>query len=357
MKKLKNHAVALWPGLAMIILILDSKTAIAGAGQGIALCLQSVIPSLLPFIFLSGMITRTLLAVPLPILRPVGKLCGIPRGAEGLLAVGLVGGYPVGAQCIAQACEAGQLTPAQGQRMLGFCNNAGPAFLFGILGPMFSEQSTLWAIWAIQILSAIFTGMLLPKAETGGTSVQNTKPLSNTDPMQQSIKAMAAICGWIVLFRVVLAFLHRWTFGLLPVEASVLLSGIFELTNGCCLLVQIPSEANRFLLATILLSFGGICIWNQTRSVTAALGTGAYIPGKLLQGSISILLANFVIPIRYGKVLPIPYLIIPALIVTVLILRKNLFKVPVAFYDSRVYNDKKEKDRGNFYAVSKEYRA
>ena len=43
----------LWTGLTgaagMLVLILDAKTALAGAKEGIQLCLYTVIPSLFPF--------------------------------------------------------------------------------------------------------------------------------------------------------------------------------------------------------------------------------------------------------------------------------------------------------------------
>ena len=35
--------------LGMLVLILDSKTALAGAREGIDLCIRTVIPSLFPF--------------------------------------------------------------------------------------------------------------------------------------------------------------------------------------------------------------------------------------------------------------------------------------------------------------------
>ena len=46
----------LWTGIAasmgMLVLILDGKTALEGARQGIELCLRTVVPSLFPFFLL-----------------------------------------------------------------------------------------------------------------------------------------------------------------------------------------------------------------------------------------------------------------------------------------------------------------
>ena len=66
----------------MLALILDGRTAIDGARQGIELCLRTVIPSLFPFFVLSILLTSSLLGSSLAVLRPLGRLFGMPDGAE-----------------------------------------------------------------------------------------------------------------------------------------------------------------------------------------------------------------------------------------------------------------------------------
>ena len=68
----------------MLALILDGRTAIDGARQGIELCLRTVIPSLFPFFVLSILLTSSLLGSSLIVLRPLGRLFGMPEGAEPL---------------------------------------------------------------------------------------------------------------------------------------------------------------------------------------------------------------------------------------------------------------------------------
>ena len=50
----RKWIVSLAAAAGILVLILDSRTALAGAAQGLSLCLKTVIPSLFPFIFLSG---------------------------------------------------------------------------------------------------------------------------------------------------------------------------------------------------------------------------------------------------------------------------------------------------------------
>ena len=102
---------------------------------------------------------------------------------------------------------------------------------------------------------------------------------------------MSLICGWVFVFRVLLAFLRRWFLWMLPGWAEILASGLLELTNGCSLLSLAESEGLRFILASAMLAFGGICVWLQTASTTKTLGTGRYLSGKLIQTVISVSLA------------------------------------------------------------------
>lgn len=290
----KRPLAGIAAALGMLALILDARTAAAGAAEGIRLCIQVVIPSLFPFFVLSSLLTGSLTGRPLSVLRPVGRLCGIPEGAEGLLLAGALGGYPVGAQGIAQAYGAGALHREDARRMLGFCCNAGPAFLFGMGASLFDRPELPVILWAIHLLSAVLVGMVLPGKSQGRTSPPSAKAPTLAQAVPQSIMAMAGVCGWVVLTRVMLAFLDRWCLWLLPPLGKTLVYGLLEITNGFAALPQTTPEGLRFVLCSVFLALGGICVAMQTGSVTArqGLSTGAYLPGKLLQAAFSLCLAG-----------------------------------------------------------------
>lgn len=315
-------------GLAMTVLILDGRTALEGAADGIELCVRAVIPSLFPFLFLSVMLTAGITGLSSPILAPLERLCRIPKGAGGLLAAGLLGGYPVGAQGVAQAWRSGALSREDARRMLGFCSNAGPSFLFGMLCGVF-DVPTLWALWGIHILSALVTGILLPGGSDATAPPQSPASVPPSQALERSLKIMARICGWVILFRVLLAFCRRWFLWAFPDETAVIFSGLLELTNGCGLLAMLPSGGARFLAASELLAWGGLCVGLQTVSVTGSLGTGLYFPGKLLQTGISLSMAWLAQPLLYSDddTLRSPLLLLPGLAaVFTLAVLKNLKK-------------------------------
>ena len=295
--------------IGMFVLILDAKASLKGALDGIQICLTTVIPSLFPFFIFSGLIQMGFIGQPVPLLRPIGKICGVPEGAEYLLLLGIAGGYPVGAQCIENACVNGVISKNDAQRMLGFCNNAGPAFIFGMAGALFSSQIAGWVLWGIQILSALVTGMLLPDRSQSSGQIISSNKISLTQLMYSALKAMATVCGWVILFRVLLYILDCWFLWLLPQNISVLVTGILELSNGCIALYQVSDPVFKFMAVSLLLVFGGVCVGIQTVSVAAHLNCKYYFLGKLLQLSVAVPLSALACVFLFPGNISIPALI------------------------------------------------
>ncbi len=296
MKISRKYIYAALAGLAMFVIILDGKTAVQSAATGIELCIRTVIPSLFPFFILSGILSSVIAGQDIPPLRFLGRLCKIPRGSESILILGFLAGYPVGAQLIAQSYRDGRLSLQTARRMLCFCNNAGPAFIFGLVSTMFSSPAAPWLLWLIHILSGLLVGLLLPATELIPCRLKRHETTSLPKAMEKAIRTTATVCGWVVIFRIILGFCTRWFLWRLPVALQVLLSGLLELSNGCVRLSEVSSEGLRFVIAGILLSAGGLCVTMQTVSVSQSVFSGKYFLGKGLQIVFSALLA---LPIQY----------------------------------------------------------
>ena len=310
----------LWAGLGaclgMLILILDGKTALIGAQRGVQLCLITVIPSLFPFFVLSILLNSTLSGFHLPFLKEIGHFCGIPTGSEPLLISGFLGGYPVGAQGIAETYKAGQLSRQTAQRMLAFCNNAGPAFLFGMVASFFPESWMVWNLWVIHISGALFTAMILPGATTDDCTLSMKSVVSANQIMVRALSAIGTVCGWIIVFRVVVEFLQRWILFLFPIPFQVAVTGMLELSNGCCFLPLIENVDMRFILCAGMLAFGGLCVTMQTISVSNGLSIRHYLLGKFIQTGFSVTAALAIVS-------EMTVFFFAAVLLLVLILRKD----------------------------------
>lgn len=288
--------------LGMLVLILDGKTALDGARQGILLCLTTVIPSLFPFFVLSILLTGTLMGTSTGILRPLGRLWRLGDGAQALLIPALLGGYPAGAQAVALSYESGQLSKDEAQRLLPLCNQPGPAFLFGMVSLFFPHPGTVWMLWAVVIASAVMTAQLFSGPAISGKLSSGTGDRSLSGALRAALGAMAAVCGWVVLFRVILAFFSRWFLWVLPMDTQVALTGLMELSNGCIFLGKISDPALRFCTAAGILSFGGLCVGMQTASVAKGLSLKAYWLGKTIQALLALALAAALV---WGAWLPL----------------------------------------------------
>ena len=339
MKK-SNLWSLIFGSVGMLVVILDSKTAVAGIRDGVQLCLNTLIPSLFPFFILSSLITASLVGHSIRPLRSICKLCRMSPGSESFLAVGILGGYPVGAANIAGAAAKGSLTQEEAERMTVFCNNAGPSFLFGILGPMFPDQTWVWVLWATQIGASILTGFLLSGSGSKPLDSGTPNQVTLSDCLSCGIKSMALVCGWVVLFRMILEFLRGWILWLFPVTLQVIITGLLELSNGCLSLSGIESNSVRFLVTGTMLSMGGFCVWMQTKAVFPRLNLYRYIMGRTIHCLICFLLSLLVLPMLSGieteSVLSVGIMAGFAGICLFLILRKQ--KKAVAFCNCMVYN-------------------
>lgn len=311
----KKRFGLLFGAIGMLLLIFDSKTALDGARNGLEMCFYTIIPSLLPFFFLSILLTGSLWGIKSNIFRPLGALLRIPPGSEQLVLIGLLGGYPVGAQCVSQAYENGQISSRDAERMMVFCNNCGPAFLFGILSGFFEEIWILWVIWVVHVVSALLVGVTLPGNAVSYAAVkgQNT---SASQALRRSVTVMATVCGWVILFRMLVAFLDRWIGFLVPDTVKPGLWGLLELANGCFSLGLVTDVGLRFILCSAMLGFGGLCVALQTFGVVSnSLSKRLYFPGKCLHGIYSAMLAGVISMILFdGNYLPLTIFVSASLI-------------------------------------------
>jgi hypothetical protein len=341
---------------AMALLTLDTKTALTGAAQGVWLCVRTVVPSLFPFFVLSSLLTASLYDVTNPFLKLICRFLGLPQGSGGIFLTGILAGYPVGAQCVYQAWHEQRLSKRDAGRMLGFCSNAGPSFIFGIAAALFSSPFTGWWLWGIQILSAMGAGILLPGKSEGMVKSCSHPGLTISQALERSVRSLGNVCGWVVLFRVIIAVLEKWILRFLPDSVGVICAGVLELTNGCVSLAAIQDEGMRFVLCGGFLSFGGLCVGMQTVSAVKELGMGQYFPGKLLQTSLSMGLCMMCMPILFPSS-PVPSPVCWLIPGCVVILILKFVEITLEIRRHPLYNIQNNCCKGDYHAVSQENRA
>lgn len=305
MKRKFPAAVLILCSMGMVCLILDSQCATESVKEAIRLCQETVVPSLFPLFVLSGVMVSILRGVRMSWLR---KFIKLPEGCEGIFLLGLVGGYPLGAQCIVQAAQQRALSKTDAQRMLGFCNNCGPAFIFGILGGVLSGIIPALAVFLIQMESAIVIGMLWPGEASSAQGLSEDK-ISLPKAVAQAVRSMVSICAWVILARILLGFLRRWLFPFLPPWLCTVVAGLLEVTSGCLSLNSLSNDALTFILACGFVCFGGVSVMLQIHGLTDGIGLkcGTCVAQKTVQAGLAMLIAAIFTIIGWpAMIFPLP---------------------------------------------------
>ena len=280
----------------LLWLLRDAQTVRAAAARALTLCAGTVIPSLFPFLVISSLLIALGFGEWLAphfagLMTPLFRL---PGQASGPLLLGLVGGYPIGAQSAAELYQQGLLTKDEAERLLTFCNNSNPVFLISVLGSgvFGSVRAGVW-LWLIHLLSALVTGLLFrgrkPPARRGKVTATPCRSVSLPTAVVSSVRSaangMLSVCAFVTLFYVLVSPLAARS-GLLPTA----LVGLVELFSVTPLLTP---DVPGFVLAAACAGWGGLSVLCQTVAVLD--GTGLRLApcawGKLLQALLSAALA------------------------------------------------------------------
>ena len=148
---------------AIFLLLFFSKEITQGIQNGIDICLSLMIPSTFLFLILTDILSRSragrVLARPFSFLSKIFKIrpCDID-----IVILSLIGGYPVGARILADRVKSGMIDHRSASRMLAFCVNSSPAFLYTGVGISIFHSAAVGIIFLLSSLLACFiTGILV----------------------------------------------------------------------------------------------------------------------------------------------------------------------------------------------------
>ena len=309
--KVNTAAVAAALG-AMICLVFAPADAIESARYGLSLCAELIVPSLLPFFAASALLIR--LQIPAlfgKLLAPLSeKLWGVSGvGASAFLA-GICGGYPLGAQTVAEMAAEKQLAKEEAERLLAFCNNSGPSFCIGVIGSgVFVSRRAGIVLYAIHVLSALLVGILFRGKAICSEPIKGIpEPRFSSalvGAIRQAVSAVLSVCGFVVCFCVltglleslgVLGAVSRVAASLFGADERVLhafLTGLFELGSGIGRMRGLSHSPALFSLAAFLTGWGGLSVSFQTAAVLSEsnLSLRYHLIGRMLSGTFSAILA------------------------------------------------------------------
>lgn len=261
-------------------ILTHSSLSLSYASMGLELWFTKMIPTLLPFMILSGIMVRMQLTEKLsmlvyPVFRPIYR---IRKNVCYCMMMGFLCGFPMGAKVVAELYERQMLTKREAEYLLSFCNNIGPVYFCSFVLPLLGRKLVLpylFGMYGIPLLYGLLlrytffrdlpqkTDTLSLKAELcccsekGMTKNIMERLLKETNAaVLASIQSMLILGGYMILFNLLNLMPH-----ILLGHRFALTAPFLEITGG---LIQLKDSLPLYSL--LVLSFGGLSCIAQTYS-------------------------------------------------------------------------------------------
>ena len=298
-----NHFLIIF---LLFFLIIFPREVLNAARDGLLLWFNNVLPALLPFIVTVNLLTA------MGVVRLVSKWAGpamarafnLPGAGGFALITGLVAGYPMGAKTVAELWRAKEISAREAQRLLAFCNNAGPLFIVGVVGTgLLMDSAAGYVLWAGHVAAALIVGLLTrgPKPAKSSRAWSNPSTVYASLPddfnlsqalgeaVRNAMEALILVGGLIIFFSVVVQMIMIFAGG---VPYAGLLAGIIEITGGVKALADASAGVvSPGLMAAVggVIGFGGLSVHAQALHFTSDTGVKAwvYIMHKALNGLVA----------------------------------------------------------------------
>ncbi len=298
---MKKAAILRRSGMTAALLLcgavpLFSKAARDGASGGVELCLKVLVPSLFPFMALSGLAVATgLCSRAGRMLSGVGRrLFGVSGALAPVILLGMIGGYPVGAKGISELVRTGSINKDEAARTALFTVGAGPGFLINYVGLSVYGSSTLgWIMLASQVLTVILTGVAVKFLYRNKNDYISDKeycspPRAFGDALIASTRdactSMAGICALVVLFSSFSGIVNSF---ISDADARFIIGALLEVTTA----VSAANQRFGAVGTAFAVGFGGLCVHAQILSVLgeAHVNKGLFFLFRIISGALTAL--------------------------------------------------------------------
>ena len=294
----------------LLFLLFHPKEALTGVKNGLGLWLNIMIPTLLPFLILTGALLKT--GNIRKLLKPSAffwkTFFGLSPAGAYVLILGLLCGYPMGAKLAHDLYIDQQISRREGEYLLTFSCNASPAFIISYLSGILlknkiSAVQMILTFLAADLFCMLFFRFVVYRGHTVDSVCVNKikKETYQQDSLgvildvsiMDGFETIKRLGGYILLFSLILASISfYWPF---HAQSCMLFTAPLELTTGLKQIAGAPLPwKSRYLASMLLTSFGGFCVMAQTKSVLEnSLSLIPYAISKCLNASAIFLILVF----------------------------------------------------------------
>ena len=280
----------------LLISVFFSDTIAHSVKSGLSLCANVIIPSVFPFMIISDFLYSHLDFSKLNFLNLLFEhVFKISRSGIYAFILGILCGFPLGVKCARDLYVSGAISRDEAERLIGFSNNTGPAFLIAGIGLGLRKNLTEGILlYIIMIASAMVTGIIfsIGKEVKQDDAFLKRPPFSLTLSIKNAGINTLNICSYLTFFACFCGIM-RGLIGESPLYVSLL--PFIEIGSSSSILSKtvLLSPEESFALTSFAVGFSGSSVHLQALSflVDTDIRTARYFIMKLLQGIISLFIA------------------------------------------------------------------
>lgn len=222
MKKILYTVVSL---VLLVFLLFFPRESLASAQEGMQLWLNILLPTLLPFMILTGVLIRTdMIGQRLTPMESIWqKIFGVsPAGAYAVL-FGLLCGYPMGAKLTSDLYASRKISRREAQYLLTFTNHASPMFISSyLIHTCMNGQVSALEVFSLLLGSAFLTMLCMrlwffrtgSRYTAGFSPIYTSKKETSSDSSPGAIldasimngfETITKLGGYILMFSILTA--------------------------------------------------------------------------------------------------------------------------------------------------------
>lgn len=278
-EKAKTVMTLLLITVVFLGLFIYSKECKDGIVNGLVICISNLVPSLFLYMILASYISGSKISLYIGAIleKPMEKFLKLPKASASAILLSLVGGYPVGAKCVAQSYKNNHITKSQAKKLslITVCSGAG--FTLNFVGLcLYNNQKIGIILLVSQLLSYLITATLIcvfVKADdiSEESRYKQIKHTDFTTAVFDGCVATLNMCAMVIVFSAIVCVCEKIFHNTLYIKDIILLT--LEVTTACTkLYTKYPIYAISFAMG-----FSGLCIHFQIFSILKDVGINKFL--------------------------------------------------------------------------------
>ena len=281
----------------IVAIIAKPDLCIGSIYAGLSVWAKCVLPSLLPFMFFTKLLTNLnfISKITAKTYKLNKVLFKAPKISSYIFLMSIISGYPVGAKIISEYHKKGLISTKQACKLSTFCSTSGPLFVIGTVGTvLFGDVKLGYILFLSHLFGSVLNGILYRNFfvdennyfdKLNYNSNINKKQLEKqtenmlAESMKDTILSSLIVGGYVAISFLVIdlclelnifepiifVMLKIFSFsGITKETISAFLCGILEVSKGVVELSKLQiSKTVLSTLASFLIGFGGISIFMQ----------------------------------------------------------------------------------------------